>query len=57
MATVSETAPTPPPETGVPQLDEVLALVDLSGPVAEHPEQLSVAVEALQQALRTPPQS
>ncbi|MBU3977166.1 hypothetical protein [Propionicimonas sp.] len=54
---MSETAPTPPPETGVPQLDEVLTLVDLSGPVAEHPEQLSVAVEALQQALRTPPQS
>jgi hypothetical protein len=54
---VSETAPTPPPHTGVPTLDEALAQIDLSGPVAEHPEQLAAAVEAMQQALRTPPQS
>jgi hypothetical protein len=54
---VTETAPTPPPSTGIDLLDEALATVDLSGPVAEHPQQLTAAVDVLQQLLRTPPQS
>ncbi len=54
---MTESASTPPPSTGIAQLDEALANVNLTGPVAEHPEQLAAAVEVLQQTLRTPPQS
>jgi len=50
------TEPALPPTTGVPQIDEALAQVNLEGPVAEHHQQLSTAVEALQRALRTPQQ-
>jgi hypothetical protein len=50
------TQPEPPPTSGVPEIDEALAQVRLDGPVAEHHQQLSTAVEALQRALRTPPQ-
>jgi hypothetical protein len=57
MNAVTESASTPPPSTGIAQLDEALANVNLTGPVAEHPEQLAAAVEVLQQTLRTPPQS
>lgn len=51
---MTEPAVTPPPKTGVPELDEALAKVDLTGPVSEHPEQLAAVVDALQQALRDP---
>jgi len=51
---VTETAPTAPPFTGVELLDEALARVDLGGPVGEHPQQLTAAVDVLQQVLRTP---
>jgi len=45
-----------PPTTGVPDIDEALAQVNLDGPVADHHQQLSAAVEALQRALSTPQQ-
>ncbi len=51
---MTEPVRTPPPATGVPELDEALTKVDLTGPVSEHPEQLAAAVDALQQALRDP---
>lgn len=54
MAAVTQTSQ--PPTTGVPEIDEALAQVDLDGPVADHHQQLSAAVEALQRALRTPQQ-
>ena len=54
MATVTE--PSQPPITGVPEIDEALAQVRLDGPVADHHQQLSAAVETLQRALRTPQQ-
>ena len=54
MAAVTE--PSQPPTTGVPEIDEALAQVRLDGPVADHHQQLSAAVEALQRALRTPQQ-
>jgi len=50
------TEPATPPPTGAPDIDEVLARVNLDGPVSEHHQQLSAAVEALQRALRTPQQ-
>lgn len=52
MAAVTQ--PEPPPVTGVPEIDEALAQVNLDGPVVDHHQQLSAAVEALQRALRTP---
>jgi hypothetical protein len=52
----SVTQPSQPPTTGVPDIDEALAKVNLDGPVADHHQQLSAAVEALQRALRTPQQ-
>jgi hypothetical protein len=54
MPAVTESAPTPPPQTGLPALDEALASLDLTGPVSEHPQQLAQAVEAMQAALRNP---
>jgi hypothetical protein len=48
------TEPETPPRTGVPDIDAALAEIQLDGPVAEHHAQLSVAVEALQRALRDP---
>lgn len=48
--------PAEPPVTGVPEIDAALAAVRLDGPVGEHHQQLSAAVEALQQALRNPRQ-
>jgi len=53
---VTDTQPTPCPDTGVPEIDAALADVRLDGPVSEHHQQLSAAVEALQRVLRTPPQ-
>lgn len=46
--------PTPPPVTGVPQIDEALATLDLSDDVTTHPAALAAALEALQQALNSP---
>lgn len=43
--------PTPPPTTGVEQIDRAVAAVDLSGPVAGHHEQLARAHEVLQRVL------
>lgn len=43
-----------PPTTGVPEIDEALAALDLSGDVAEHPEQFARVTEALQAVLRDP---
>lgn len=40
-----------PPSTGDPQLDEALASLDLTRPVAEHPEQYARLLDALQRAL------
>lgn len=40
-----------PPTTGHPQLDEALAALDLSRPVAEHPEQYAALLDALQRVL------
>lgn len=55
MTAVTETPERPaPPTTGVPEIDAALAAVTLDGPVAEHHQQLSAAVEVLQQALRSP---
>ena len=55
MAGVTGQTPTPePPTTGVPEIDAALAAVRLDGPVGEHHQQLSAAVEVLQQVLRTP---
>ncbi len=55
MAVVTESMPVPaPPSTGVAEIDAALAAVRLDGPVGEHHQQLSAAVEALQQALRMP---
>lgn len=59
MADVSDVTeptspPAEPPVTGVPGIDAALAAVRLDGPVGEHHQQLSTAVEALQQALRDP---
>lgn len=55
MAAVTDQTPTPePPTTGVPEIDAALAAVRLDGPVGEHHQQLSAAVEVLQQVLRTP---
>ena len=51
---MTEATPTPPPKSGIAALDEALERVDLTGPVAEHPEQLATAVEVLQQLLRSP---
>ena len=48
--------PAPPPATGVAEIDAALARLSLDGPVGEHHEQLSAAVEVLQRALRTPQQ-
>jgi hypothetical protein len=50
------TEPATPPTTGVPDIDAALTQVNLDGPVADHHQQLSAAVEALQQALRAPQQ-
>lgn len=50
-----DAAPSTPPATGVPEIDQALAGLSLNGPVSEHHEQLSTAVEALQRLLRTPP--
>lgn len=50
------TPPAEPPVTGVPEIDAALAAVRLDGPVSEHHQQLSAAVEVLQQALRGSPQ-
>jgi len=50
------TEPATPPTTGVPDIDAALTQVYLDGPVADHHQQLSAAVEALQRALRTPQQ-
>lgn len=52
MAAVTE--PAIPPVTGVPDIDTALAAVRLDGPVDQHHQQLSAAVEALQRALRDP---
>lgn len=54
MIEPTSTPTSPPPNTGVPEIDTALAAVRLDGPVSEHHEQLSAAVEALQRALRTP---
>lgn len=48
--------PSPAPVTGVPEIDAALAALSLDGPVGEHHQQLSAAVEVLQRALRTPQQ-
>jgi hypothetical protein len=56
MAGVTEVTPPVPPVTGVPEIDEALAAVQLDGPVGEHHQQLAAAVETLQQALRAPRQ-
>lgn len=57
MAAVTEPTPAPePPITGVPEVDAALAAVRLDGPLGEHHQQLSAAVEVLQQVLRTPAQ-
>lgn len=50
---MSDAAAVPPPTTGEPQIDAALAAVDLSGAVGQHAEQLSAAIEALHQALRS----
>ena len=50
------TEPSQPPTTGVADIDAALAQVRLDGPVSEHHQVLSAAVEALQRALRTPQQ-
>lgn len=52
MAAVTE-SPTPP-VTGVADIDAALAEVRLDGPVDQHHQELSAAVEALQRALRDP---
>lgn len=56
MADVSESAAEPdsvtPPTTGIPEIDQALAAVDLSGPISDHPVQFAAAVEALHKALR-----
>jgi hypothetical protein len=55
MAAVTEPTPVPAaPTTGVAEIDAALAAVRLDGPVGEHHQQLSAAVEVLQQALRAP---
>jgi hypothetical protein len=58
MSAVTEpqTPAAEPPVTGVAEIDEALAAVRLDGPVSEHHQQLSAAVEVLQQALRSPRQ-
>ena len=48
---VTETEPTPPPRTGVPQVDEALDQLVLGEDVSTHPAALAAAVEALQRAL------
>ncbi len=55
-AVTDQTAAPEPPVTGVPEIDAALASVRLDGPVGDHHQQLSAAVEVLQQVLRTPPQ-
>lgn len=47
---------TTPPQTGVAEIDQALAQLNLTGPVSEHHHQLSAAVEVLQQVLRNPVQ-
>jgi hypothetical protein len=44
----------PPPVTGVAEIDEALAAVDLSGEVSTHPQALAEALEVLQAALNRP---
>jgi hypothetical protein len=47
---VSEAEETPP-VTGVAEIDEALAQVELGDDVATHPEALAAALEVLQRAL------
>ncbi len=51
---MSTPEPTPPPVTGVAQIDEALAGLDLGEDVTTHPAALSAALDALQQALNQP---
>ena len=52
--TQEQTPDQEPPVTGVAAIDEALAQIDLTGPVADHHEQLGRALEALQRALNAP---
>ncbi|WP_377105283.1 hypothetical protein [Propionicimonas sp. T2.31MG-18] len=54
--TEPQTPAAEPPVTGVAEIDDALAAVRLDGPVSEHHQQLSAAVEVLQRALRSPQQ-
>ena len=50
MRAVSSPAPEPP-VTGHPAIDDALAGLDLSGPVAEHAEQIQQVHQVLQEVL------
>lgn len=54
MTQVSSADPTPPPETGIPQIDQALAGLELGEDVTTHPAALTAALDALQQALNQP---
>ncbi|MFT4295976.1 MAG: hypothetical protein QM582_11260 [Micropruina sp.] len=50
-------SPTPePPVTGHPAIDEALARLDLSGPVAGHAAEIQQAHQVLQEVLNPSPQ-
>ncbi|MBK8459333.1 MAG: hypothetical protein WAS07_06745 [Micropruina sp.] len=47
-------APSTPPHTGIEAVDEALAGLDLSGPVAGHPALLAQAQDVLHAVLSAP---
>lgn len=46
-----------PPQTGHPAIDEALGVLDPSAPLAEQSRQYAEAVEVLQRALNSPPET
>jgi hypothetical protein len=46
--------PPQPPQTGLPEIDEALAALDLDGDVSGHHRQLAAALDVLARALNTP---
>lgn len=48
---MTENPTPPPPETGHPQIDAALASVELGDDVHTHAEQITAALDVIQQAL------
>ncbi len=49
-----DAGPPPPPQTGHHDIDRALAALDLTGDVAEHPQRIAAALDAVSRALTGP---